>query len=212
MQMHDDVSHYLEQTHSQPNPLLLELEQHGRYEEVPAVSRALGRFLSVLVHAMQANRVLEVGTAYGYATMWMGLALPPAGKIWTLDPNIERTEMARSYFDRAGISDRIEVINQPAQVVLPSFPQHNFDIVFIDGDKKEYREYLDHALPMLKLSGLIVAHNLFLGGRVFAKPNADDDAAVKAIRHFNDAFLSHPDLDASILPLAGGTGIGSRVR
>lgn len=210
--MHDDVSRYLEATHSPPSPLLLELEQHGRKEDVPAVSRALGRFLSLLVHAMQANRVLEIGTAYGYATMWMGLALPPAGKIWTLDPDIERTEVARSYFERAGISERIEVINQPAQVVLPSFPQHNFDIVFIDADKKEYREYLGHALPMLKLSGLLVAHNLFLGGRVFAKPSGKDDAALKSIRRFNEAFLSHPDLDAAILPLAGGTGIGSRVR
>lgn len=210
--MHDDVSRYLEATHSPPHPLLLELEQHGRQEEVPAVSRALGRFLSLLVHAMQANRVLEIGTAYGYATMWMGLALPPAGKIWTLDPDIERTQVARSYFERAGISERIEVINQPAQVVLPSFPQHNFDIVFIDADKKEYREYLRHALPMLKLSGLLIAHNLFLGGRVFAKPSAKDDAALKSIRRFNEAFLSHADLDATILPLAGGTGIGSRVR
>ncbi|MDQ2873048.1 MAG: O-methyltransferase [Candidatus Eremiobacteraeota bacterium] len=210
--LHEDIFSYLETTHDELDPLLLELEQHGRKEEVPAVSRSLGRLLSVLVHAMQANRVLEIGTAYGYATLWMALSLPPAGKIWTFDPNIERTDVARSYFERAGVADRIELINQPAQEILPIFPQRNLDIVFIDAQKTEYDDYLERVVPMLKLSGLVIVHNLLLSGRVLAKPSRDDDEELTAIRHFNRRFLNHPDLDATIIPIADGTGIGSRTQ
>ncbi len=109
---------YLTRLHREPSPLLLELEQHGLRDGIPIVDRAAGRLLSVLVHSMQANRILEIGTAYGYSTLWMALALPPAGKIWTIDPDIERTDIAASYFRRAGVAERVEIINSPALEVL----------------------------------------------------------------------------------------------
>lgn len=191
--MHDVSS--LEAAHPDPHPLLLELEQYGRKEEVPAVPRSVGRLLSTLVHGMQANRILEIGTACGYATLWMALAQPPIGKIWTFDPNIERTEVARSYFQRAGEDDNIEIINQPALEVLPVFPQRNMDIAFIDAQKSDYTAYLEHCIPLLKLSGLIIFNNLL------------DHAGPGK---FDRDFLHHPDLDATIIPLGSGLGIGAR--
>lgn len=193
-----DLSTYPESVHPDPHPLLLELEQYGRKEEVPAVPRAVGRLLSVLVHGMQANRILEIGTAYGYATLWMALAQPGAGKIWTFDPDMERTDIARSYFERAGEADFIEIINQPAMEVLNVFPQRNMDIVFVDAPKAEYEQYLEHCLPLLKLSGLLIFNNVI--------------AARESTDAFNRAFLLHPDLDATIIPLGGGLAIGARKR
>jgi predicted O-methyltransferase YrrM len=189
----------------------LELEQHGLREGIPIVDRAGGRLLSVLVHCMQANRILELGTAYGYSTLWMALALPPAGHIWTIDPDIERTEVAAAYFRRAGVQDRVEVINQPALEVLDWFPQRNLDIVFIDALKTEYEDYLNVVVPMLKRSGIVVVDNLLWGGQAAARPSAKDDADTRAIRAFNQAFLGHPQLDATILPIGDGIGIGARV-
>jgi predicted O-methyltransferase YrrM len=186
---------YLEKAHPEPHPLLLELEQHGRKDGVPIVPRETGRLLSTLVAAMQANRILEIGTAYGYSTLWMALAQPRMGKIWTIDPDTHRTDVARSYFKRAGEDDFIEIFNTPALELLENFPQRNLDIVFIDADKAEYGHYLDLALPMLKLSGLFVV-----------------DDCVEAGRDFVEAFLSHPALNATILPLGNGTGIGARVK
>lgn len=187
--MYDDVP--------APHPLLLELEQYARKEEVGFVPRPVGRLLSTLVHAMQANRILEIGTAYGYATLWMALAQPPAGKIWTFDPDIERTDIARSYFQRAGEDDYIEIINQPALELLSVFPQRNMDMVFVDAPKRDYDAYLEHSFPMLKLSGLIIFNGLL--------QNEETD-------EFNRAFLRHPDLDATIIPLGGGLGLGARKR
>ena len=187
--MYQDVPH--------PNPLLLELEQHSHKENVALIERPLGKLLSTLVHAMQANRILEVGTAFGYATLWMALAQPPIGKIWTFDPDFERTDVARSYFARAGEDDNIEIVNQPALEVLPIFPQRNMDIAFVDAPDDDYSAYLDLCLPLLKLSGLIVFNGVLRAG---------------GMDRFNRRFLEHPDLDATILPLGDGLGIGARIR
>ena len=188
---------YLSRLHPEPQALLLELEQQGRYDEVQVVERATGRLLSTLVHAMQANRILEVGMAYGYSTLWMALAMPPAGHLWTVDPDMKRTTVALTYVERAGLSNRRStVINQPALEILNTFTSRNLDIVFIDADLAMYEpEYLELCVPMLKRSGLIVIDDLL---------NPDAEA-------FNRIFLTHPDLDATIVPIGKGVGIGARL-
>ncbi len=202
---------YLTRLHREPSPLLLELEQQSTYDGIPSVDRATGRLLSTLVHAMMANRILEIGTAYGYSTLWMALALPPAGHIWTIDPDVERTATARGYFERAGVADKVDIINQPALEVLEMWSQRNIDIVFIDADKTEYAQYLDLAIPMLKRSGLVIIDNLLWSGEAAAEPETRDGTDVRAIRDFNKILLNHPQLDATIVPVGDGIGIGARV-
>lgn len=203
---------YLANIHPDPHPLLLELEQHGRKDDIPIVSRETGRLLSTIVRAMQANGILEIGTAYGYSTLWMALAQPPMGKIWTIDPDVDRTDVALGYFRRAGEDDFISILNTPALELLPSFQQRNLDIVFIDAIKTEYREYLDLVIPMLKRSGVVIVDNCLMGGRVTKKPRRNDPPEIVAMREFNEYFLANPQLDATILPLGDGTGIGARVK
>lgn len=204
-----DQLRYLETTHPALSPLLLELEARGQKDGIPIVSRETGRFLAVLVRMMQANRILEIGTAYGYSTLWMAMAQPPVGKIWTIDPDYARTEVAISYFKRAGEDNNIIVFNQDAIELLPSFPQRNLDIVFIDANRAHYREYLDLAVPMLKRSGIVVVDDCLLG-RVAHPTSAEDNGDLAVMRNFNEYFLKHPELDATILPLGDGTGIGVR--
>ena len=181
---------YLTRAHKNPPPLLLELEQLGHREDIPIVSRSTGRLLSTLVHAMQANRILELGTAYGYSTLWMALALPGAGRIWTVDPDTERTAIAEDFLRRAGKRDSVDILNQPALDVLDNFPQRNLDIIFIDAIKTEYEAYLELAIPLLKRSGLVIVDNLLWSGRAAAEPGPGDDASTIAIRRFNKIFLS----------------------
>ena len=178
------------------NPLLLELEQHGHKDGIPIITRETGRLLSVLVHAMQANRILEIGTGYGYSTLWMALAQPPVGKIWTIDPDAARTEIAQTYFRRAGEDDYIVTFNQNTLELLENFQQRNLDMVFIDADRSHYREYLDLVIPMLKRSGIVVI----------------DDCLIEGLEEFNKYLLGHPQLDATILPLGGGLAIGARIQ
>ncbi|MGH7683816.1 MAG: O-methyltransferase, partial [Vulcanimicrobiaceae bacterium] len=183
----------------------------GHKDGIPILDRASGHLLSTLVHCMQANRILEIGTAYGYSTLWMALAMPQMWHLWTIDPDRERTAIARSFFERAGVMDKIDITNQPAVEVLESFSHRNLDIVFLDANKEQYPLYLELCVPMLKLSGLMIVDNLLWGGRAAAPPKADDAESTVAIRRFNELFLNHPQLDATIVPVGDGVGIGARV-
>jgi caffeoyl-CoA O-methyltransferase len=202
---------YLARLHRNPSPLLLELEQLGHADGIPIVDRATGRLLSTLVHAMQANRILELGTAYGYSTLWMALAMPPAGQIWTIDPDAERTAIALDFLRRADKYDQVHVLNQPALEVLPTFPVRNLDIVFIDAIKTEYEAYLELTVPLLKRSGLVIVDNLLWDGKAAAEPSSSDAESTIAIRNFNRTFLNHPQLDATIVAVGDGVGIGARI-
>ncbi len=188
------VAAYLEAVHPQPNPLLLELERQASNDGVPIPARETGRLLSTVVHAMQASRILEIGTAYGYATLWMALAQPRLGRIWTIEADAALTAVALSYFKAAGEDDYIEICNTPPLELLENFPHRNLDIVFIRAGSFDYRAYLDCVVPMLKLSGLVIV----------------DGCLAEGMDGFNRCFLGHPQLDATILPLGGGTGIGAR--
>lgn len=182
----------LEAAHRPPHPLLLELERRSREEGIPCVSRVTGRFLSTIVSAMQANRILEVGTGYGYATLWMALAQPSVGRIWTIDSSVSNTDVAREYFARAAEDGYIEAFNTPALELLENFPHRNLDIAFFAGSEAEYLRYLDLTLPMLKLSGLAIFNDCV------------------EMHGFVERFLRQPDLDATVLPF--GIGFGARRR
>jgi predicted O-methyltransferase YrrM len=208
----EQVLSYLQAAHPPPHPLLLELERRGREDGVPIVSREIGRLLSTIVTSMQANRILEVGTGYGYTTLWMALAQPPMGKIWTIEADARRTDVALSFFARAAENEHIEVFNTPALELLENFPHRNLDVVFIGANKNEYRAYLDLVIPTLKLSGLVIVHDCLLGGRIASPTSLNEEDSVGAMREFNRYFLTHPALDATILPLGDGAGIGARKR
>ncbi|HEY6327191.1 MAG TPA: class I SAM-dependent methyltransferase, partial [Candidatus Cybelea sp.] len=175
----------------EPNPILLELEQRAHKDGVSIVSRETGRFLSVIVTAMQASRILEVGTSYGYSTLSMALAQPRMGRLWTIEREVTHADVALQYFRRAGEDDYIELFNTPATELLENFPHRNLDVVFIATAPQEYGRYLELVIPMLKLSGLAMFY---------------DCASTES---FVRRFLAHPALDATILPLGEGTGLGA---
>lgn len=184
--------HDLDALHPPPHPLLIELERRAD-DGAPTISRVTGRFLSTIVTAMQATRILEVGTKCGYSTLWMALAQPAVGRIWTIEPDVRRTDVARSYFGRAGEEDSIEVFNTPALELLENFPHRNLDIAFISSGTGEYERYLKLVFPMLKLSGLVIF-----------------DRVRGTSAEFREAFLHQPELDATILSLPGEIAIGAR--
>lgn len=167
------------------------------------VPAALGRLLGVLVRAVGARRVLEIGTLGGYSAIWMARALPADGWLISLEVDPRHAEVARANLERVGVAGRVEVRVGKALDLLPALANDvPFDLAFIDADKVSYPAYLDWALRLLRPGGLIVADNVLRGGSVADPAAADED--VRAINRFNRAAASDPRLDAIILPNRGG--------
>jgi predicted O-methyltransferase YrrM len=204
MQVTDVDLQYLEGVHAPLGPVLEEMLKTGRAEGVPIVSPASGRLLRVLVSATAPKRVLEIGTAIGFSTLWMASGLPAGGRIDTIDPDRSRTDRARRYWLRAGVTDRVRVINEPALRVLPRLAP-GIDFAFIDAIKTEYIAYLDALLPKMAPGGMITVDNVLWSGRIAAGVHDEDTDALRA---FNEHFLRHSQLEATIVPVGDGLGIG----
>jgi predicted O-methyltransferase YrrM len=204
MQVTDVDLQYLDGVHAPLGAVLDEMLKTGRAEGVPIVSPASGRLLRVLVTALAPKRVVEIGTAIGFSTLWMASALPAGGRIDTIDPDRSRTDRARRYWLRAGVIARVRVINEPALRVLPRLAP-GIDFAFIDAIKTEYVAYLDALLPKMAPGGMITVDNVLWSGRIAAGVHDEDTDALRA---FNQHFLRHEQLEATIVPVGDGLGIG----
>jgi predicted O-methyltransferase YrrM len=195
-----------------PAPALLAIEAAAAPENIPIVDRDSGRVLSVL--AGGRRRIVEVGTAYGYSTLWMALGQPPDGTIVTIDPDRSRTDLARGWWRQAGVADeRITVVTAPA---LDAFEAGDpalagpFDLAFIDALKPEYGAYLDHITTRLAPGALVVADNVLWSGRVTgARPVKTPDTNTDALVAFDTAVLRDPRFSATILPVGDGLLVAS---
>jgi caffeoyl-CoA O-methyltransferase len=191
---------------------LAAIEEAARPLGIPIVDRDAGRVLSVL--AGGRRRIVEIGTAYGYSTLWMALGQPPDGTIVTIDPDRSRTDLAREWWRQAGIADdRITVVAAAALEALergePALAGP-FDMAFIDALKPEYEAYLEALVPRLAPGALVAADNVLWSGRVSgARPAADDDANTAALRAFDQAVLADPRFTATILPVGDGLLVAS---
>jgi caffeoyl-CoA O-methyltransferase len=198
---------WIDATSGPPHPALLAIEAAAEPEGIPILDRASGRVLAAL--AAGRRGIVEVGTAFGYSTLWMALAQPAGGTIVTIDPDRGRTDRARGWWREAGIADeRITVVNAPA---LAAFGADDpalrgpFDLAFIDALKPEYATYLEAIVPRLAPGALVVADNVLWSGRVSgARPADPDDAGTSALRAFNESVLRDPRFAASIVPVGDG--------
>jgi predicted O-methyltransferase YrrM len=189
-------------------PALAAIEAAAEPLGIPIVDRHSGRVLSVL--AGSRRRIVEVGTAYGYSTLWMALGQPSDGTIVTIDPDRERTDLARGWWREAGIADeRITIVSAKA---LEAFAGPEpalagpFDMAFIDALKPEYGAYLDALIDgRLAPRALVVADNVLWSGRVSgSRPAETNDTNTAALRRFCERVLADDRFSATILPLGDG--------
>jgi caffeoyl-CoA O-methyltransferase len=164
------------------------------------VGRIEGQFLATLVRLLGATRVLELGTFTGYSSISMASALPPEGRVITCDVDPEATAIARRYMDESGHGDKIEIKLGPALETIETL-EGPFDLVFIDADKPNYRNYYEAALPLLAERGLLVADNVLWSGRVVEE---DGDESTQAIKAFNEHVRSDSRVVSVMLTVRDG--------
>jgi caffeoyl-CoA O-methyltransferase len=197
---------WIESTSRPLHPVLAEMEAAAEPERIPILSRDSGRMLAVL--AANRRRIVEVGTAIGYSTLWMGLAVAPGGTIVTIDPDRERTDRARAFWRAAGLPDnRITVVNAPA---LEAFAGETkalagpFDMVFIDALKDEYLAYLTSLMDRLEPGAIVVADNVLWSGRTSGSRPSRPGDGTDALREFCARVSADPAFETTILPIGDG--------
>jgi len=181
-----------------------ETAQHpmGRMQIAPEQ----GQLLALLVQLMGVKKALEIGVFTGYSALTVALALPPGGTLVACDVSAEYTAIARRYWAKAGVADKIDLRIAPAidtlNHLLESGAANSFDFAFIDADKSNYPTYYEQSLKLVRPGGLIAIDNVLWSGRV-ADPDSQDNRTQK-IRAFNHALYQDDRVVISLVPIADG--------
>jgi predicted O-methyltransferase YrrM len=172
---------------------------------VPAheVSPPQGKLLELLARISGARSILELGTLAGYSSIWLARALPPGGRLTTLEVDAGRAALARANIERAGLGAVVEVLVGPALETLPTL-EGPFDLVFIDADKANNAEYLAWAIRLSRPGTVIVADNVVRAGTVADAES--DDPSVVGVRRFYERLAAEPRLSATAIQTVGSKG------
>ncbi|OBH30928.1 methyltransferase [Mycobacterium sp. E342] len=197
-----DVDDFLNDTVVGDDPALSAAVQVSDAAGLPqiAVSAQQGKFLSLLAGAIQAHRILEIGTLGGYSTIWLARGAGPQGRVVTLEYEPRHAEVARANLHRAGLAERVDVIVGAALDTLPTLDGAPFDLVFIDADKENYVAYLDWAVRLARPGALIVADNVIREGQILEPQR---NAQADAVRQTLQLMGEHPRLDTAVIQTVG---------
>jgi caffeoyl-CoA O-methyltransferase len=209
----DRLYEYLE-AHRSPDDAVLralreETEALGAHAGMQ-ISPEQGTLLRLLTAARGARQAIEVGTFTGYSALSIARGLAPGGRLLCLDVSAEWTGVARRYWAKAGLSERIELRLGPATDSLRALPDEpQFDFAFIDADKQGYLSYWDEVVRRLRPGALVAVDNVLWSGDV-VRPEAQDDE-VAAIRSFNERVLADPRVECVMLAVADGLTLARRL-
>ena len=207
LNLDDTLYQYLLEVSLREHPVLAELRAltHRHPLARMQISPEQGQFMALLIKLIGARSTLEIGVFTGYSALAVALALPQDGCIVACDVSQEFTDVARVYWDKAGVAGKIDLRLAPAVETLDSLiaagQAGHFDFAFIDADKTSYDAYYERCLTLLRQGGLIVIDNVLWGGRV-AHPAEDDDTA--AIQALNRKLQRDARVDLSMLPISDG--------
>jgi len=181
-----------------------ETAKHPKYEMQIAPEQ--GQFMALLVQLLQVKNIIEIGVYTGYSSLCMAMALPDNGQIIACDIDEETTNIAHSYWKKAGVSNKIKLVLAPAIETLDELIASNeinhFDLAFIDAEKSEYMDYYERTLKLIRPGGVILIDNVLWSGKPARQKEQDEET--QAIRKFNEFMFNDKRVNISMLPLADG--------
>jgi len=198
------VEDYLYSVLPPRDAVLSEMEDQAAKRNIPIVGPAVGRVLYQLAIMINAKNIFELGSAIGYSTIWWARAVADGGRVTYTDGDRKKADEARGYFERAGVSGKINVKVGDALEFL-SEEKTEYDVIFNDIDKEDYPRVIKLALPRLRKGGLFVTDNVLWSGKVAQKELAE--ASTKAIVEFNQMLYRSKDLFTTILPIRDGVAV-----
>ena len=204
------LNRYLEAHSAKEDAILNELSRHTYLNEIhpQMISGPIqGALLTLLSSLIQPSRALEIGTFTGYSAICIARGMQAGSKLITLEANDELRETAESFFLKAGVKDRIELINGDALEILPRI-EGPLDLVFIDANKEHYPRYYDLIIDKVSVGGYILADNVLWGGKVLDETTGD--ASTRALQIFNRRITEDPRVENLLLPVRDGLMIAKK--
>jgi predicted O-methyltransferase YrrM len=204
-----EIEDYLTALMPPREPVLAKLEERARQQGLSLVGPVQGQFLYLQALAMNAKKALEVGITTGYAALYLLRALQQTGgHLTAIERHSDRIEIATGVIGQAGLSDNITLLHGEWAQLLPTL-EHNYDLIFLDvlrsaANSGQATESLELCMPLLRSGGVLIADNVLCSAQVLEE---DAPPLVRGIQMFNQALMSHPQLESVIIPLRDGVAI-----
>lgn len=203
-----EIGAYLNRWIPDRDHILEEMERLAEVRHFPIVGPVVGRLLAQLTILTGARHILEMGSGFGYSAYWIARVLPEGGRVIAIERAPENVRLAREFFRKGGLMERIEFRIGDALKVAEELPGP-FDLIFVDVDKEQYPASLSLTLPRLKKGGLLLTDNILWGGRVLA---ADPpETSTRGIQDYTRLLYTTPDLYTTILPLRDGIAVSLKL-
>ena len=204
------LDRYVTELFAVEDPILAAIRARHAAANLPPIniSPDEGKFLHLLLRIIEATTVLELGSLGGYSGVWLARALPPHGRLTTIEKDPRHAAIARQAFAEAGLDKRVKLIEGGALDVLPTLSP-GFDAVFIDADKEPLPQYFEWGMRLLRRGGLLLCDNAFFHGAVIDE--ADHSPGAAGVRAFNQLAAADPRLVATAVPVRDGLVVGLKV-
>ncbi len=192
------IEEYLYNLASIEDPVLLKMEELGHKLNFPIVDRLVGRYLYLITKIKQPKLIVEVGSGFGYSGYWFAKALTD-GKVVLTDYREENIQIAKRFFKEGGILDKAEFHVGNGVDIARKYK--NIDILFLDHEKKKYKEAVEILMPNINKNALIIADNTLWHGKVI---DENPDLTTQAIKEFNEYMFNNPKFFSTLIPLRDG--------
>ena len=203
-----EIYNYIDNHSSDESDILYELRRETELKCLNPImlsGKIQGNFLAIISKLIKPFNVLEIGTYTGYSTLCIAKGLNPAGMIHTIDKNEELLQIQNKYFEKSGFRNQIKQYTGDALAIIPKL-KFDFDMVFLDADKKNYVKYLELILPILKPGGVLLTDNVLWHGKIL-ESSENQDRVTRLIDNFNKKILEDKSLKTVMLPIRDGISL-----
>jgi caffeoyl-CoA O-methyltransferase len=199
---------YLEGLTPDRDPILTEMETLAKEKNFPIIGPLVGRLLSLLASGTRAERILELGSGFGYSAYWFAKAIAKSGKVICTERDPRNRDLALNFLSRGGLIEKIDFKMGDSLSIIDEL-EGEFDLILNDIDKESYPKAFHKAVPRLRKGGILIADNVLWSGRVVEK---EQDAATRAIREFNELTHTSPQLLTTVIPIRDGVSLSLKIR
>ena len=204
------LQRYIEELFAVEDSVLARVRARHAEADLPPIhiSPDEGKLLHVLLRAAGARTVLEIGSLAGYSGIWLARALPPEGRLTTIEKDSRHAALARQAYVEAGVAEQVQLIEGEAREVLRTLAP-GFDAVFVDADKEPMAEYFRESVRLLRVGGLLLSDNAFFHGAVVDQ--SDRSAQAEGVRAFNRMAATDARVVSAVIPIRDGVVVGVKV-